>query len=60
MSETMDLIDAIASGDYATAKTQFDTQISDRMRDAIDSARIEVASKMYNTESEDDSDEDME
>lgn len=62
MSETVrELIDALADTDYSVAQNAFNTAITDKMRDAIDSARIEVASKIYNDESEEEySDEEVE
>jgi hypothetical protein len=50
MSEHVkNLIDVIANGDLAAAKTEFEAALADKMSDALDSRRIEIANSIYNT-----------
>jgi hypothetical protein len=41
------LIDALADKDYTTAKSAFNAVVSDKMTDALDARRIEIASNIY-------------
>lgn len=41
------LIDALADKDYTTARSAFDAVVSDKMTDALDTRRIEIASSIY-------------
>lgn len=41
------LIDALADKDFTTAKSAFDAVVSDKMTDALDTRRIEIASSVY-------------
>jgi hypothetical protein len=41
------LIDALADKDYNTARSAFDAVVSDKMTDALDTRRIEIASSIY-------------
>jgi hypothetical protein len=48
MSENIrGLIDALADKDYTTAKSAFNAVVSDKMTDALDARRIEIASNIY-------------
>ena len=49
------LIDALADKDFNTAKTAFDSAVADKMTDALDARRIEIASSIYNRGSEEES-----
>lgn len=49
MSENiLNMINGIESGDFVAAKASFDSMMSSKMQDSLDSQRIEVASKFYN------------
>lgn len=49
------LIDALADKDFNTAKTAFDSAVADKMTDALDARRIEIASSIYDRGSEEES-----
>ena len=49
------LIDALADKDFNTAKTAFDSAVADKMTDALDARRIEIASSIYNRGTEEES-----
>lgn len=54
------LIDVIATGDLVAAKAEFEAALSDKMTDALDSRRIEIANSIYNrTDAADDSLDDV-
>jgi|TARA_B110000977_G_C11008743_1_gene466814 hypothetical protein len=48
------LIDALADKDYTTAKSAYDAAVSDKMTDALDARRIEIASNIYDNGSAED------
>jgi hypothetical protein len=41
------MIDALADKDFTAAKSAFDAVVSDKMTDALDARRIEIASSIY-------------
>ena len=45
-----DFIKAIEKQDFTSAEKDFNDMIGDRMQDALDQAKVSVASKMYNDE----------
>jgi len=48
MSENIrSMIDALADKDFSSAKTAFDSILSDKMNDALETRRIEIASSLY-------------
>lgn len=49
------LIDALADKDFSTAKSAFDSAIADKMTDALDARRIEIASSIYDKGPEEES-----
>jgi hypothetical protein len=55
-----DFIDAIANKNFTSAEKQFGDMVDDRMQAALDQAKIDVANRIYNdqTEIKDDEDED--
>ena len=48
------LIDALADKDYNTARSAFDAVVSDKMTDALDTRRIDIASSIYDNGSAED------
>jgi hypothetical protein len=48
------LIDALADKDYTTAKSAYNAAVSDKMTDALDARRIEIASNIYDNGSAED------
>lgn len=48
------LIDALADKDYTTAKSEFDSALADKMTDALDTRRIDIASSIYDNGSAED------
>lgn len=48
-SHIKNLIDAIASGDDEAATASWEAAVNDKMSDALDSKRIEIANGVYNT-----------
>lgn len=49
MSENiLNFIDAIQAGDFVAAKSSFDDEVAFKQKEAIDTARIQVASTYYN------------
>ena len=45
-----DFINAIEKQDFTSAEKNFNDMIGDRMQDALDQAKVKVASAMYNDE----------
>jgi len=41
------IIDALADKDYTSAKSAFDFAVADKMSDALETRRIEIASSLY-------------
>lgn len=64
MSDIEDLIDALQDTNFNQAKKHFDALMSDKMSDALDQEKINVASAIFNDadveEDEDDYDDDIE
>ena len=52
MTTTKDLISAIADADYANAETAFASIMANRVSDALDATRIEVAKSMFRADEE--------
>jgi hypothetical protein len=46
---TQDLISAIADANYSAAEDAFDAIMANKVSDAIDAKRIEVAKNLFNT-----------
>jgi hypothetical protein len=47
-TDILNFINGISDEDFVSAKSAFDSMMSSKMQDALDSQRIEVASKFYN------------
>lgn len=45
-----DFINAIEKQDFTSAEKNFSDMIGDRMQDALDQAKVKIASSMYNDE----------
>ena len=52
MTTTRDLISAIADADYANAETAFASIMANKVSDALDATRIEVAKSMFRADEE--------
>lgn len=51
MSEHIrNMIDALADKDFSAAKISFDAVVADKMTDALDARRIEIASQIYSND----------
>ena len=51
MSEHIrNMIDALADKDFSSAKISFDAVVADKMTDALDARRIEIASQIYSND----------
>ncbi len=49
---TYDLVNAISTGDYATAEDAFASVMADKVSAALDAKRIEVAQSLFKTQEE--------
>lgn len=49
---TKDLVQAISTGDYATAEDAFAAVMADKVGTALDAKRIEVAQNLFKTQEE--------
>lgn len=50
MSTTRELVDALVSGDSIAIENSFNSVMSNKVSQALDSYRIEVAAKMFDKE----------
>jgi len=50
MSTTRELVDALVSGDSIAMENSFNSVMSNKVSQALDSYRIEVAAKMFDKE----------
>jgi len=53
MSNVNDLISSLSSGDMSSAETHFQDLMNQKMQDAVDAKKIEVAQGMYGDYAED-------
>jgi len=60
MADVEDLIDNIATGDYNKASSEFEQLIADKLSDALDAKRADVAAQIYGDQLEDDNELDNE
>lgn len=58
MSERLnDFLDAVGSGSFNKAKEMFDDELSDRMNDALEAEKINIADQIFNGGSEESEEE---
>tara|TARA_R110002074_G_scaffold195976_1_gene362600 strand:- start:116 stop:373 length:258 start_codon:yes stop_codon:yes gene_type:complete len=48
----LDMVNAIGEEDYSSAADIFSSSLNDRLHDAIEQSRVDVASSMYGNEQE--------
>jgi hypothetical protein len=48
----LDMVNAIGEEDYSSAADIFSSSLNDRLNDAIEQSRVDVASSMYGNEQE--------
>lgn len=54
-----DMIDKIYNGDNVGAKTDFEAIISQKMNDALEQKKVEIAQSLYSNNTDEESEEDQ-
>lgn len=55
-----DFLNSVEGQDFVNAERQFGDMINDRLQNAMDQAKIKIASSLYNDELDDDEEEEVE
>lgn len=58
MSNTRELVDALIAGDSVAIENTFNTAMSDKISQALDSYRVQLAQSMFNQQEDEDTTDD--